>query len=206
MRRCLTLAFVLLMPALSLAAETPVVTPDKPAVTTSITPATPAVTPAKPVVKPTSSLDTNGDGKVDATETATATNTGAAVGDVLKDGADVVNAAKGVKDSGLPKSLAVAVLLGAVFKLLLSLIKVLGNNVAWFKSQDGKRVLKYSTLGLGAAAALAANLGFGMNWIDAITILLSGPLAVAIHEYTSDSKPVAAVVPVVPPPVDPPKA
>jgi hypothetical protein len=66
-------------------------------------------------------------------------------------------------------------------------MKVLGKNIAWFKTKDGKRVVKYSTLGLGAAAALLANLAFGMHWLDAVQILLSGPLAVAIHEYTSDS-------------------
>lgn len=193
--RPLMLAVVLLVPMLSLAAEVPAATPAKPAVTAPVAAApapvvAPVVTPAP--VKPTSSLDTNHDGKVDAAETAAATNADSNVSDVIKDGADVVIAAKGTKDSGLPKGVAIAVLLGTLFKLLLSLMKVLGKNVAWFKSQDGKRVIKYSTLGLGALAALAANLAFGMNWVDAITILLSGPLAVAIHEYTSDSKPVPA--------------
>jgi hypothetical protein len=84
--------------------------------------------------------------------------------------------------------LLVSLLLAAVFKLLLSLLKVLAKSLAWFKSQDGKRILKYSTIGLGSAAALVANLSFGLSWVDALTILLSGPLAVAIHEYTSDSK------------------
>lgn len=142
---------------------------------------------------PDSSLDTNKDKKVDAAETTAAVNADATTTDVVKEGAGVVTAAKDIinrdKVNGPPVGLLVAVLLGALFKLLLSLIKVLAKNVAYFKTQDGKRVVKYSTIGLGCAAALVANLAFGIGWVDALTILLSGPLAVAIHEYTSDSKP-----------------
>jgi hypothetical protein len=137
-----------------------------------------------------SELDTNKDGKVDAKETAAATEADAGVGDVIAEGADVVKAAKALadKDESMPVGTMILVLLGAIFKLLLSLMKVLGKNIAWFKSKDGKRVIKYSTIGLGAAAALVANLGFGMHWIEAAQLVLSGPLAVAIHEYTKDSK------------------
>lgn len=153
------------------------------------TPATPAVAPA-PVV-PSSSLDTNKDGKVDAAETAAATNAEATTGEAVSGVAEVAEAAKALKDPTMPKGLAIAVLLGAIFKLLLSSLKMVSKFAPWFKSPDGRRVLKYSTLGLGGAAALTANLAFGMGWMDALTIVLSGPLAVAIHEYTSDSKPVA---------------
>jgi len=155
-----------------------------------------APTPSRPAVTPTattSSLDTNKDGKVDASETSAVTTADASAGEVAGDAAKVVDAAKSLKDPTLPKGLAIAVLLGAIFKLLLSGLKVVSKFAPWFKSQDGKRVLKYSTLGLGAAAALTANLAFGMGWMDALTILLSGPLAVAIHEYTSDSKPTETV-------------
>jgi hypothetical protein len=44
--------------------------------------------------------------------------------------------------------------------------------------------LKVITITLGLAAGFAAQLGMGENWWDAITIGLSGPLAVAFHEYT----------------------
>jgi hypothetical protein len=146
----------------------------------------------KPAPKPavTSSMDTNKDGKVDAKEMAAATKADASVGDVMADGAEVVDAVKDMKDgsSGLPNSTLLALLLGVIFKLLLSGMKVAGKNIAWFKSKDGKRVIKYSTLGLGAAAALCANLAFGMHWMEAAQLLLSGPIAVAIHEYTKDSK------------------
>jgi len=137
------------------------------------------------------SLDTNQDGKVDAAETTAVVEADATPTDVVKDGASVVSAAKDIanrENDDRPTSLLVALLLAAVFKLLLSLLKVLAKNLSWFKSQDGKRILKYSTIGLGSAAALVSNLAFGLSWVDALTILLSGPLSVAIHEYTSDSK------------------
>jgi len=145
--------------------------------------------PATPVVS--SDLDTNKDGKVDEKEMAAATEADAGVADVVADGADAAKIIKdlvGEKENKMPLGTMILVILGVAFKLLLSLIKVLGKNIAWFKTKDGKRVIKYSTLGLGAAAGLVANLAFGMHWIEAIQIVLSGPLAVAIHEYTSDSK------------------
>jgi ADP-dependent phosphofructokinase/glucokinase len=80
-------------------------------------------------------------------------------------------------------------ILGAVFKFLLSTIKVLGKNIEWFKTQTGKRVIKYSTIALGGAAGLMANLVFGMSWLEAAEIFVSGPLAVALHEYMSDVNP-----------------
>ena len=194
--RKLILAVAILVPALSLADPTPVTPAATPTVTAPVAPA-----------KPASSLDTNKDGKVDKTETAAATNADATVSDVIKNGTDVVSAAKDLKNPALPKALAIAVLLGAAFKLLLSLIKVLGKNIKWFTTQAGKRTIKYSTLGLGALAALTANLALGTGWIDALTILFSGPLAVAIHEYTSDSSPdEAPAAPAPAAPAEPPKA
>lgn len=133
-----------------------------------------------------SPLDINKDGKVDATETAVATDAKPSISDTVKDAAEVYDVAKS-KDS-LPKGTFWALLLGTIFKLLLSGLKLAGKNVGWFTSKDGKRVLKYSTLGLGAAAAVAANFALGWGWVDAVQLLLAGPLAVAIHEYTKDSK------------------
>jgi len=174
MKRLLLIAGLLLVPMVAPAQE-PAPKPE------------PAATaPAADAPKPDSSLDTNNDGKVDADEVKAATDADAEISDVIKDATGVYEAVKDKKS--LPKGTFWAVMLGAVFKLLLSLVKVLGKNVAWFKTKDGKRVVKYSTIGLGAAAALTANLAFGMHWMDAVQILLSGPLAVAIHEYTKDSK------------------
>jgi len=145
--------------------------------------------PATPPASATA-LDTNNDGKVDANEMAAAATSDADAGDVVSDGADaaaVISKLVKEKDT-MPTGTIILIILGVVFKLLLSTIKLLGKNIAWFKTKDGKRVVKYSTLGLGAAAGLVANLAFGMSWIEAVQIVLSGPLAVAIHEYTSDSK------------------
>lgn len=153
-------------------------------------PAAPAATEAPAPANPAAALDTNKDGKVDAKEVAAATEAEADMGDVVADGSEAVSEITKVvknKDS-MPTGTIILIILGVVFKLLLSTIKVLGRNIAWFKTKDGKRVVKYSTLGLGAAAGLVANLAFGMHWIEAVQIILSGPLAVAIHEYTKDSK------------------
>lgn len=147
--------------------------------------------PAPTAPAASAALDTNNDGVVDAKEMAAATNADADVGDVVADSADaakVIGKLVGDKDPAMPVGTMVLLILGVVFKLLLSSIKLVGKNVAWFKTKDGKRVIKYSTLGLGAAAGLVANLAFGMSWLEAAQIVLSGPLAVAIHEYTSDSK------------------
>lgn len=137
-----------------------------------------------------SSLDTNKDKKVDAAETAAATDADASVSDVVADGVELAKAAKDLADkpADMPVGTFLLILLGTIFKFLLSLMKVLGKNIPWFKSKDGKRVMKYSTLGLGAAAAVVANLAFGMPWMEAAQLILSGPIAVAIHEYTKDSK------------------
>lgn len=136
------------------------------------------------------SMDTNNDGKVDAEEIAAATEAEASVVDVISDGTDLVDTVTEVAErkDELSGGIIVLLVLGGLFKLLLSLIKVLGRNVVWFRTRDGKRVIKYSTLGLGAAAGLVANLAFGLHWAEALEIMLSGPLAVAIHEYTKDSR------------------
>jgi hypothetical protein len=201
--RNLMLVFVLLVSSLAFAAEAPApAAPPKPEAA-AVVPAAPAVAapapavapvPTKtPVVEPSkavmSALDANKDRKVDKVETAAATNADPTPAEVVAEIASLIEAARELKNKDLPRTLAITVFLGALFKLLLSLLKVLGKNLAWFKTQEGKRVLKYSTLALGAVAGLCANLGFGMNWVEALTIMLSGPLAVAIHEYTSDSKP-----------------
>ena len=132
--------------------------------------------------------DTNADGKIDSAEIAKEVAKDAELSDIVSDVTNVVDATKDFKTKGADKAMVLLLLLGAIFKLLLSSIKVLGRNIAWFKTKDGKRVIKYSTLGLGALAALVSNMAFGMSWMEAGFIFLSGPVAVAIHEYTKDSK------------------
>jgi len=133
-------------------------------------------------------LDLNKDGKVDADEMAKAAEGEAGVGDVVKDVGAVVDAAKDLKGSKEGKATLIMILLGAIFKLLLSAIKLVKKQTNWFHAKKAKRIVKYTTLGLGALAGLMANLVFGMGWIEAGIIVLSGPISVAIHEYTKDSK------------------
>jgi len=141
----------------------------------------------KPTVTPAGEMDTNKDGKVDADEIKAVVDKEADVGDVVADISDVVDATKGLSDSKEGKATLIMLLLGAIFKLLLSGIKLIKAQTKWFHAKKAKRIVKYTTLGLGAAAALMANLVFGMSWIEAGIILLSGPISVAIHEYTKDS-------------------
>lgn len=133
-------------------------------------------------------MDTNNDGKVDKDETAAEIDKDVGVGDVVKDVTDVVEAAQNLKGEKEGKAALIMMLLGAIFKLLLSGIKLIKKQTNWFHAKKAKRILKYTTLGLGAVAALLSNLAFGMGWIEAGIIFLSGPMAVAIHEYTKDSK------------------
>ena len=133
-------------------------------------------------------MDTNGDGKIDASEAAAETDKEVGVGDVVSDAGAVVDAAQALKGKTEGKATLIMLLLGAIFKLLLSGIKLVKKSTNWFHAKKAKRIIKYMTIGLGAAAALMSNLAFGMSWLEAGIILLSGPMAVAIHEYTKDSK------------------
>jgi hypothetical protein len=135
-----------------------------------------------------SEMDANKDGKVDLGETMAVVDKEASASDVVKDVGDVVEAAKGLEGSKEGKALLIMVLLGTLFKFFLSAIKLIKAQTNWFHAKKAKRIIKYTTLGLGAASALVANLMFGMSWLEAAIILLSGPVSVAVHEYTKDSK------------------
>jgi hypothetical protein len=142
--------------------------------------------PAK--VAPAGAMDTNSDGKVDADETAKEVAKDTRVGDVVTDVNAVVDATKGLKDKGADKAMVWMLILATVFKLALSGIKLIKSKTQWFAKKKAKAIIKYSTLGLGALAALLFNVVGGMGWLEAGMIFLSGPVAVAIHEYTKDSK------------------
>jgi len=137
---------------------------------------------------PTAAMDTNHDGKVDNKETTAEIEKNVSVGDVVADVAGTVEAARDLKGKKEGKAALIMLFLGAIFKLLLSAVKLVKKQTNWFHAKKAKRILKYSTIALGALAALMSNLAFGMGWIEAGVILLSGPMAVAIHEYTKDSK------------------
>jgi len=135
-------------------------------------------------------LDTNKDGKVDADEAAAATAEEVDISDVVKDAGELIDAAKNLKDKqdGTSISLLIMAVLGAIFKFLLSAVKLIKAQTNWFHAKKAKRIVKYTTLVLGGLAALMANLVFDMSWLEAGIILLSGPMSVAMHEYTKDSE------------------
>lgn len=110
------------------------------------------------------------------------------VGDMLLSAGDVAKAVKNYKAQGgedagakAAKRLGLMLLLAAIFKFLLSGLKL---STPFWKGTRGKALLKVITITLGLAAGFAAQLGMGEHWWDAITVGLSGPLAVAFHEYT----------------------
>lgn len=150
-------------------------------------PSAPAATEAPAKVAPAGAMDTNADGKVDADETAAEVAKETGVGDVIKDGTDVADAIKGLKDSGASKAMVWMLILATIFKLALSALKLIKAQTKWFTKKKAKRIIKYTTLGLGALSALLFNVFGGMGWMDAALIFLAGPVSVAIHEYTKDS-------------------
>jgi hypothetical protein len=176
MRSVILAVLVMLIPALSVAQDAqPLPRKEAVVVAPAVAPAVVA-TPAAVVVEEEATTDT-----------------------VVQDAVAAAEAAGGLKadlksaESRTAKLMVVASFLAALIKLLLSLVKVLAKNVSWFAGKEGKRIVKYSTLGLGALTGLVANLGFGLPLVESLLVALSGPLSVAIHEYTKDSKDVAKV-------------
>lgn len=107
--------------------------------------------------------------------------------DVAEDTTDVVKAVADYRDAKSDSSdktqirLLLMAMLAAIFKLMLSGIKMTS---PFWKGRKGKTVLKLCTLGLGVAVFLTSALAAGEGWWDAFILGLSGPIAVAGHEYT----------------------
>jgi hypothetical protein len=152
-------------------------------------PAAPAAA-EQPKDIPTSDLDTNGDGKISAEEAKALLDADAGVGDVVSGVSDTIEAAKDLKGkTGTDLALGISALLAVIFKMLLSLMKIVSKNTGWFEGARGKAALKYSTLALGGLAAIGAGiamaLGAGLAWWDVVIIALSGPGAMIVHEVSS---------------------
>jgi hypothetical protein len=173
MKRLLFALMLICTPTLILAQEEPAEPADQPVMTV-----------------PIKDLDTNNDGRIDAEEAKALIEKDASGADVAKGVGEVVDAARNIKGkSGNQLALAISVLLAAIFKMLLSLIKVVSKNTDWFKSSRGKSALKYSTLALGALAAIGAGIatamGANLGWMDVLIIGLSGPGSMVVHELSS---------------------
>ena len=97
------------------------------------------------------------------------------IGEVVTEVSDVITEAKDLKTG---KFLAIAAFLAALFKLLLSLLKLSSD---FFKS---KVVPKVIALVLGLATYLCANLAMGVGWVDALILAGAGPGAIFIHELS----------------------
>ena len=102
------------------------------------------------------------------------------LGTVAGEVTEVIDTAKNLKstseDAG--KLVAMSALLAAIFKLLLSLLKLTSG---LFKN---KVVPKLTALSLGLLVYVFANLALGMPWLDALILALSGPGAIVFHEIT----------------------
>jgi hypothetical protein len=142
--------------------------------------------PEKPAVAATSA-DTNADGKVDGEESKALAEADAKASDVVEDVGGLAKAIGDYKDNKANKGtmMALALLLAMIFKMLLSLVKVLAKNTKVFAGKKGKAWLKYSTMALGALVGVCANLAFGVGWLDALILAGSGPLSMVVHEYSS---------------------
>lgn len=77
---------------------------------------------------------------------------------------------------------AIMALLATLFKLLLSGVKLVGGMT--FLTQRQKSVIRLTTIGLGIGVYLTSSLVAGMPWWEALFLSLSGPGAMAVHEYS----------------------
>jgi hypothetical protein len=108
------------------------------------------------------------------------------VGEVVADAGEVASAvaayraARASGDSAVAAA-ALLVLLTVVFKFLLSAVKLSG---PMWKGRKGKSIMRLITITLGVASFFVAMFGGGMGWFEAFMVGLSGPLAVALHEYS----------------------
>lgn len=109
--------------------------------------------------------------------------------DALDDAVGIVDAAKDLKDAdgNVDFKVLITLLLAAIFKFLLSAIKLSGrfsDKLAEFwASAKGKTILRLSTLVLGAAVMLVSNLAAGVPWLEALFMGIgAGPGSLAIHE------------------------
>lgn len=97
------------------------------------------------------------------------------IGQVLAEASEVIATATQLKTG---KFLAIAAFLAALFKLLLSMLKLTSG---FFRN---KAVPKVAALALGVGVALFASFAGGVGWLDALILMASGPGAIAIHEIS----------------------
>lgn len=79
----------------------------------------------------------------------------------------------------IPLTVAYAMLLAAIFKMLLSGVKL---SSPFWKGKKGKVALRLSTVLLGAGVFLTSTVAGGATFAEALILALSGPGAIAVHE------------------------
>lgn len=94
---------------------------------------------------------------------------------VIAEASEVITSATNLKTG---KFLAIAAFLAALFKLLLSVLRLTSD---FFKN---KAVPKITAIVLGILVGLFASLAGGAGWVDTLILVASGPGAIAIHEIS----------------------
>lgn len=110
--------------------------------------------------------------------------------DALNDAAKIVEAGKNLanaEDGSMDLKVLITLLLAAIFKFLLSAVKLSGRFSDKLKefwaTTKGKTILRLSTLVLGAGVMLVSNLAAGVPWLEALFMGIgAGPGSLAIHE------------------------
>jgi len=98
-----------------------------------------------------------------------------------KDVTEAIMEMKRAKEAGGTIDLVlIMLLLSSIFKVLLSIAKFIKKE--FWKTRQGKTVMKLITLGLGFAVLITTKIGLGMHWGEAILLSLSGPGAMMVHE------------------------
>jgi hypothetical protein len=97
---------------------------------------------------------------------------------------DIARAIDDVRVKRTNRLMLWAALLAAIFKLLLSGVKITGGMPDFWKGERGKAALRLTTLGFGGLVYLASTLAMGMSWWEALLLAMSGPASMIIHEYS----------------------
>lgn len=77
-----------------------------------------------------------------------------------------------------------AAVLAAVFKVLISGLRMTGTWEGWWRGKDAKTALRIITVTLGLGTFLMSHLAMGKSWFEALVLGLAGPGAMVIHEYS----------------------
>ena len=135
--------------------------------------AAPVVAPAAPVVAPAVPAVTLMDNTAPVQ-----------VSEIVTNGNEIVAAIKAYKaakseGNSLANRIGIMVVLAAVFKTLLSILKY---STPWWRTDKAKNVIRLTTLAFGVAVFFVSLMAAGESWTHALLLSFSGPLAISINE------------------------